>query len=155
MAIEIERKFLVNHALWEQYPKGQGTLYQQGYLLISPAKTVRIRLAGEVGFITIKGQTHGTSRLEYEYPIPGSDAAEMIGHFCAGTVCKVRHHVPYQGHTWEVDVFEGENQGLIVAEIELQHEAETFSKPPWVLQEVTDDPRYFNAYLSEYPFQTW
>lgn len=153
MGKEIERKFLVA-ASWR--PPGSGTAYEQGYLCNSKERTVRVRIEGEAAKLTVKGATKGVSRSEYEYDIPVADAEVMLRELCEQpTIRKRRHHVEHAGKTWEVDVFEGENAGLVVAELELSDEAEAFDKPPWLRAEVSDDPRYYNANLVKHPFKTW
>lgn len=153
MSQEIERKFLVQGNSWQQ--PGTGTLYRQGYLCADPSRTVRVRLAGDEGKLTIKGQSIGITRTEFEYDIPASDASELLS-LCVGDLIeKMRHVITFAGKTWEVDEFSGANSGLIIAEIELSTEDEAFAKPPWVGLEVSDDKRYFNSYLSQHPFSTW
>ena len=155
MGIEIERKFLVRKEVWAGFPKGVGNLYRQGYILTDPAKTIRVRLAGEKGTLTIKGITTGASRAEFEYSIPQQDAIELLDNFCSSTLNKIRYVVPFQDKTWEVDEFLGDNEGLVVAEIELGAEDESFDRPGWVDNEVTEDKRYYNSYIVENPFNTW
>lgn len=154
MGIEIERKFLVQGDGWRQGPERQRRL-SQGYLSRDPARTVRVRVAGEQAFLTIKGQTRGASRAEFEYPIPLSDAQALLG-LCDGPlVDKTRHLVEVAGHLWEVDEFHGDNAGLVLAEIELDSEGETFERPAWLGAEVTGDGRYVNANLAAHPFKSW
>ncbi len=155
MPVEIERKFLVDRELWNQEAPEGHTHIRQGYLLSQPGKSVRVRVAGSQGFITIKGKGQGLSRPEYEYEIPLEEAQELIDHFADHVVEKVRHYVHYRDKVWEVDQFEGENAGLMVAEIELSSEGETFEKPAWVDKEVTHDPKYLNAQLSQKPYNQW
>lgn len=155
MPIEIERKFLVDHAKWKTIQKGEGTLYEQGYMMIEQGKTIRVRLAGEQGFLTIKGKTTGLSRPEFEYEIPQTEAKELLNHFCLSKILKRRYEIEHAGHLWEVDEFLGENEGLIVAEIELKDENETFELPTWIAQEVSHDKKYTNASLSIHPYQNW
>jgi len=155
MGVEIERKFLVDHEKWQQLKKPEGTQYRQGYMLDEVKRTVRIRVAGKQGFITIKGSTLGITRKEFEYEIPVTDAIELLDGFTAGGIEKVRYKIHFEGKLWEVDEFHGDNKGLIVAEIELQHEDEQFTKPDWVTVEVSDDKRYFNSNLSKQPYKTW
>ncbi|MFA7361703.1 MAG: CYTH domain-containing protein [Candidatus Kapaibacterium sp.] len=155
MGKEIERKFLVNPKLWESAEKPAGVFYRQGYILAEPGKTVRVRIAGNAGFLTIKGAAEGISRDEFEYEIPLKDAEEMLDKLCGSEVVKKRYKVFYGGKLWEVDVFEGGNQGLILAEIELKSEDELFDVPEWIDKEVTGDLRYYNSYLSMYPFKGW
>ncbi len=153
MGVEIERKFLVDKELWR--PADAGTAFRQGYLSRERGRTVRVRRAGEKGFLTIKGEAKGLVRPEYEYEIPARDADELLT-LCAGPLIEKRRHlVEHEGHTWEVDEFLGDNAGLLVAEIELDGPDEPFARPPWVAQEVTDDPRYLNANLVDHPFRRW
>lgn len=153
MGREIERKFLVTGVAWRQ---DEGILYRQGYLSTAPERTVRVRLVGERAYLTIKGRSAGATRAEYEYEIPVADADEMLTQLCERPLIeKRRHTVEHDGHVWEVDEFAGENAGLVVAEIELEHEEQTFARPTWVGVEVTDDPRYFNANLIHHPYRVW
>ncbi|MGN1209296.1 MAG: CYTH domain-containing protein [Duodenibacillus sp.] len=154
MALEIERKFLVRNDEWRTL--GSPVVFRQGFLNTEPERTVRVRIAGERAFLTVKGITKGTTRLEYEYPIPVEDAAHMLEHLCERPLIeKTRTVIEYCGHRWEVDAFEGENAGLVVAEIELTSSDEAFEKPAWIGKEVTDDPRYYNSMLSRSPYSTW
>lgn len=155
MGIEIERKFLVQSAGWRG--RAEGKLYRQGYLTSRPDCTVRVRIAGDQGYLTIKGATTGISRAEYEYGIPLEDAAQLLDTLCQPPLIeKTRYRIPAaQGLVWEVDEFAGENQGLIVAEIELIHAEQAIELPDWIGLEVTDDPRYLNANLSKHPFSRW
>jgi CYTH domain-containing protein len=155
MALEIERKFLVDHSKWSALPKPEGKLYRQGYLNDTPAKTIRIRIAGEQGFITIKGPAVNTVRNEFEFGIPVKDAAEILTLFASAQIEKIRYRILVNRKTWEVDVFLGENEGLILAEIELNHAGEYFTLPAWVTQEVTEDSRYYNSYLASNPYKSW
>ena len=155
MAIEIERKFLVDKEKWYNSSKGMGQVYKQGYVLTYPEKTIRVRIAEDKAFLTIKGKSIGASRAEYEYAIPVKDAEELLENFCSAVISKVRYKVKYGNHTWEVDEFLGDNAGLVLAEIELEHEEEPFDKPNWVSTEVTEDRRYFNSYLSVNPYNSW
>ena len=153
MATEIERKFLIHQPPFERW--GEGVEMRQGYLARGEQATARVRIAGDQGWLTIKGQTTGISRPEFEYQIPVEDAQELLALCEGGVIEKRRWHVPHQGHVWEVDVFYGENSGLMIAEIELSGEHEVFTRPSWVVEEVSDDPRYFNGYLSRHPYQSW
>jgi len=155
MAIEIERKFLVDHEQWRLLNKPEGKHYRQGYILSDDIKTIRVRVTDEHGYITIKGKTKGISRLEYEYTIPVNEGVELLNNFAVSELEKIRYCINYDGKVWEVDVFLGDNQGLLVAEIELENEAETFMLPPWVTVEVTGDKKYYNSALSIEPFNTW
>lgn len=154
MGVEIERKFLVNGTEWKRGLSG--TAYRQGYLTSDPERTVRVRLAGELGYLTIKGASTGASRQEFEYPIPGADALELLERLCRKPlIAKIRYRVPHAGMVWDVDEFSGDNAGLVLAEIELEHEDQVVELPSWVGQEVTGDSRYYNAYLAEHPLATW
>jgi adenylate cyclase len=155
MGNEIERKFLVDHQKWRQIKKGKGTHYRQGYLINDSKCTIRVRVTDKHGYFTLKGGTRGISRKEYEYPIPVRDGIELLD-ACAGSeVTKTRYKVKSGGKLWEVDEFSGDNEGLIMAEIELEHEEEEFEKPDWLAREVSDDERYYNSNLSVYPFKKW
>lgn len=153
MGIEIERKFLVQHTDFLQGLKG--TAIAQGYLSTSPEAVVRVRVKGEYGFLTVKGKTTGASRAEFEYQVPLADAQAMLALCQNGRISKTRYRIPAGIHVWEVDVFHDDNTGLVVAEIELNDEQETFEKPHWLGQEVTDDIRYFNSQLSDNPYSRW
>ncbi len=154
MAAEIERKFLVTGELWKA--PGAGTRYRQGYLSSVKERTVRVRRVGNKGYLTVKGITAGAVRSEFEYEIPVADADALLNGLCEKPLIeKDRYRVRVGGHTWEIDEFRGENQGLVVAEVELQREDEPFEKPGWIAAEVTDDPRYFNANLGKHPYATW
>jgi len=153
MAIEIERKYLVKSGEWRE--SAIPVQYAQGYLVADEVRTVRVRIAGNSGFLTIKGKSEGMSRKEFEYEIPLPDARELLLLSKIPIVEKKRHRIEWKGKTWEVDVFEGRNEGLILAEIELKSEDERFSVPPWIGEEVTGDLRYFNSYLSQNPYQEW
>ncbi|MFA6087000.1 CYTH domain-containing protein [Mucilaginibacter sp.] len=155
MGIEIERKFLVDHEKWQQLIKPQGKAYKQGYLLNDEKRTVRVRVADDVAYITLKGSTTGISRSEFEYTIPVNEGEEILKNMATSFIEKMRYNIDYAGNVWEVDVFTGDNQGLIVAEIELKHENQEFEKPEWVKNEVSDDHRYLNACLSVNPFKNW
>lgn len=153
MAFEIERKFLVDTTKW--FPTDKGTKLVQAYLGLDPSPTVRIRIAGDHAFLTIKGRSKTISRLEFEYEVPFEDALELLKLSISGTVEKTRYEVWHEGFLWEVDVFLGKNKGLIMAEIELKFENQEFHRPDWILKEVSGDERYYNSYLSEHPFQEW
>jgi CYTH domain-containing protein len=154
MGQEIERKFLVQGDAWRAL--GSGTRYRQGYLSTVKERTVRVRTIDDQGFLTIKGVTVGARRAEYEYPIPVQDANELLDELCERPLIeKTRYKIQHAGLTWEVDEFAGENQGLIVAEVELSDEAQALQLPDWVGAEVTADPRYYNANLIAHPYTTW
>ena len=152
MAIEIERKFLVTGNDWQS---ANPTHYCQGYLSRDKHRTVRVRIAGEAGALTIKGSTTGASRAEFEYSIPLSDAKSLLQMCDEPLVEKNRRVVDYAGMTWEVDEFLGDNTGLVIAEVELDSEDQEIELPSWVGSEVTDDPRYYNSNLSVTPFNSW
>lgn len=155
MATETERKFLVKGdfrlAATEQFK------IKQGYISASSGRTVRIRIRDDKGFLTIKGPSTqgGLSRYEFEQEILLKDAEELFRICLPGTIEKIRYHVPFEEHLWEVDLFEGENEGLVLAEIELSSEDERFEKPEWLGQEVTGDVRFYNSMLSQNPFKLW
>jgi len=154
MAKEIERKFLVDPA--QLPPLENPHIIRQGYIPTQGTATVRVRISNEEAFLTLKGRATGISRSEFEYPIPVADAEKMLSELCARPLIeKKRYLVPYRGHTWELDIFEGENAGLIVAEIELSDENEVFEKPRWITEEISFDPRYRNANLITHPFSKW
>ncbi len=155
MAIEIEYKFLVNRDKWKTIIPEKSTEIRQAYLSTEPAKNIRVRTKGKFGYITIKGLSDGPSRVEYEYEIPYSDALELISNFCNSIIEKTRHLVTYKGKTWEVDVFHGSNENLIIAEIELSSIDEPFEIPEWLDKDVTNDSRYTNSSLSINPYNTW
>lgn len=152
MATEIERKFLVRGDAWRT---ANGVLLVQGYLNRDKARTVRVRIAGDQAFLTIKGLTQGATRAEFEYPIPVADAHQLLALSDGPVLAKVRHTFVHGGHTWEVDVFQGANEGLVVAEIELTREDEPFARPDWLGNEVTHDSRFYNANLIAHPWSTW
>lgn len=154
MGEEIERKFLVSGEPWRE--TAEGTRYRQGFLSTEPERTVRVRVAGPRGTITVKGKNIGARRAEFEYEIPVADAERMLDTLCKRPLIeKVRYTLAIGPHTWEIDVFEGDNAALVVAEIELSREDEAFERPDWVGNEVTDDPRYFNSNLVANPYRTW
>jgi len=154
MGIEIERKFLVDTD--KLPPLTNGYAIKQGYIKTPDDTTLRVRIRDKDAFLTIKGKSVGASRLEFEYPIPLQDANDMLDNLCQTSVIeKTRHLIDHEGHTWEVDVFEGDNKGLVVAEIELESEDEPFALPSWATKEVTDDIRYFNSNLVENPYSKW
>lgn len=154
MGKEIERKFLLKDSGWRGL--AAGTLYRQGYLSTVIDRVVRVRTIGDHAYLTVKGISTSITRMEFEYEIPLADANDMLDHLCEKPLIeKTRYAIPYQGHIWEVDEFHGENAGLIVAEVELEDESQEFRLPPWVGEEVSDDPRYYNANLVERPYTTW
>jgi adenylate cyclase len=154
MGIEIERKFLVDESKWKR--GDEGTRIVQAYLCSAKERTVRVRLIGDEARLTIKGEAVGISRAEYEYPIPSGDAREMLETLCERPfIHKTRHLVPFAGRTWEIDVFHGENEGLIVAEIELDEADAKVELPPWAAKEVSGDHRYSNSSLAKRPWPSW
>ena len=153
MAIEIERKFLVKKNSWTG--PNAATLYIQGYLSSSPETTVRIRIAGKIGFITIKGKTTGFSREEFEYEIPVEDAEILLKKCKNAPIKKIRYKVLLNGTLWEIDEFLEENSGLLMAEVELPDEKASFFRPDWLGKEVTEDKRYHNSHIAQHPFKTW
>ena len=151
---EIEKKFLVTSPTWRRHVTGQ--VYRQGYLSIDRKRTVRIRVVGKRGILTIKGERIGDTAPEFEYPIPAADARTLLDTLCLRPLIeKTRYTINHKGHTWEVDEFHGDNEGLIVAEIELNREGERFERPEWIGKEVTKDFRYTNANLVERPYTKW
>jgi len=154
MATEIERKYLVKSTDWKALAKG--TVYRQGYLSTVKERTVRVRTIDDNGYLTVKGITVGATRVEYEYEIPAADANSMLDDLCERPIIeKKRYVIDYEGLTWEVDEFNGENQGLIVAEVELTDENQAIALPGWIGEEVTGDPRYFNSNLIKHPYSKW
>lgn len=154
MGMEIERKFLVKHDSWRREAAAERV--RQGYLCSFADRAVRARISGDCAFLTIKGAKSGVSRFEYEYRIPVEDAAEMLESLCERPLIeKVRHHVTVNGREWVIDVFEGENAGLVVAEVELEDETQAIELPDWVGEEVTDDPRFYNVNLARHPYRLW
>ncbi len=154
--VEIERKFLVTSNAFKSNALRENHI-AQGYLSSTPERTVRVRIKGEKGFITIKGKTNeaGMSRFEWEKEIPVAEAKELLLLCEKGVIEKIRYEIQVGLHLFEVDEFYGENEGLIMAEVELQSEAEVFEKPIWLGEEVTQDHRYYNSYLSQRPFKSW
>lgn len=155
MTKEIERKFVVTGEAW-RVSAANGMPYRQGYLTTGTAVTVRVRVAGERGYLTIKGLHAGLSRAEFEYEIPLTDAEQMLTHLCSTPpVEKVRYRVEHAGLIWEVDEFTGANAPLVLAEVELDSETQPVTLPDWVGQEVSTDRHYTNAYLAQQPYSTW
>ena len=154
MAKEIERKFLVTGDSWQG--AGAGVLCRQGYLCRGPEVAVRVRIMGKTGTIAVKAASTVLTRDEFEYEIPLADAEYLIDSLCLGkTIEKTRHYVEFEGMTWEVDEFRGENEGLVVAEVELESESQSVALPPWVGLEVSLDPRYLNSELCVKPYCDW
>lgn len=154
MSKEIERKFLVTGNAYREGATRSN--YRQGYIVTDPNRVIRVRTDGLKGYLTIKGPSQGASRTEYEYEIPLSDAEDMLERLCEKPLIeKTRYTLVHDGMIWEVDEFYGDNQGLCIAEIELEREDQPFTLPPWVGREVTADPRYYNAYLVKNPYKIW
>jgi adenylate cyclase len=155
MPLEIERKFLVTADAWRAAAHKRVAM-RHGYLtqLGAPA-SVRVRVEGDVGKLNVKQAVVGTTRAEYEYTIPADEADEMIRTLCRGLILKTRHYVNHAGHLWEVDEFEGDNSGLVVAEIELSSADEAFARPDWLGAEITSEQRYYNNALASHPFNRW
>ncbi len=152
--IEIERKFLVNNnSFLDDFSRSNRIV--QGYLSSQPERTVRVRIKGENGYLTIKGKSEGFSRYEWEKEIAIEDAEKLLQICEPGVIDKIRYDIIVGTHVFEVDMFYGENEGLVLAEIELQAEDEAFEKPNWLGQEVTEDIRYYNSYLSKNPYKNW
>jgi adenylate cyclase len=155
MKLEIERKFLVTDDAWRRDAIACAEL-RQGYLANTATSSVRVRVAGTEGWLSVKAMRAGRSRQEFEYAIPLTDALALLGGFTEGApVEKIRHRVPVGGHEFEVDEFQGANRGLVVAEVELEHAEEEFLRPRWLGDEVTDDARYYNFRLAGEPFCDW
>ena len=154
MISEIERKFLLANDSWRGL--AQGITLCQGYLSTDKHCAVRVRIAGNKAWIGIKGETHGATRLEFEYPVPLEEARLMLERLAKRPLIeKTRYTIPFAGLIWEVDEFHGDNQDLIIAEVELEDEAQSFARPDWIGREVTGDPRYYNANLVANPFKEW
>lgn len=154
MPKEIERKFLLKNEDWRSLPKTAIPI-KQGYLNSEKERTVRVRIKGEKGFLTVKGKTVNASRLEFEYEIPQSDALQLLKLCESPIIEKIRYEVPLNGNVWEIDEFDGINKGLIMAEVELESENQSFIKPNWIGEEVTSDIRYYNSNLISHPFSKW
>lgn len=154
MGVEIERKFLVEGDSWKA-SADEGLVCRQGYLHATEDKTIRVRVIGAKAYLTIKGATTGITRSEFEYEIPVVDANEMLALCGDAVVEKKRYFITHGGMVWELDIFSGANEGLILAEIELESEDQPFDLPDWVGKEVSNDPRYYNAYLAQSPFFEW
>lgn len=155
MALEIERKYLVKNDSWRDLVESQAHI-MQGYLANNDNAVVRVRVKGDAAYITVKGAAEGISRSEYEYRIPVEDGTAMLRDLAVLPVIdKVRHNVRSGGHLWELDIFAGENQGLVMAEVELQADDEVFEMPEWAGEEVSEDPRYYNVNLALHPYKSW
>lgn len=153
MATESERKFLVMGDMWQD--GSEGVKMSQGYLSQDPDRTVRVRIAGEQAWLTVKGRSEGITRVEFEYEVPPVEARELLELCLPSVIDKTRYRVPHAGHVWEVDVFHGENAGLVVAEVELADESHFPDLPPWAGAEVSTETRYFNSCLARVPFSKW
>jgi len=155
MGIEIERKFTLKNSNWRQQVQ-RSERYVQGYLAGNARSSVRVRIAGNKANLNIKSATLGVFRHEYEYEIPLADAEEMLTTLCETPIIdKVRHFIEFENKTWEIDEFNGENKGLIIAEVELNKENEVITLPDWVDEEVSHDPKYYNVSLVKNPFCNW
>ena len=155
MAIEIERKFRLRNDSWRAEVR-ESTLLRQGYLANTGRASVRVRIAGAQGWLSVKAMSACIARAEFEYPIPVAEAEEMLGHLCEGpSIEKWRHLVVHDGSGWEIDEFLGENAGLVVAELELTAEDQRFSRPAWLGPEVSSEERYYNFRLAQHPYRLW
>lgn len=155
MATEIERKFLVRDDSWRSSSSRRLEIVQ-GYLANTDRGSIRIRVSGDEANLNIKSMTLGVTRKEYDYSIPAGDAREMLEELCLKPLIeKTRYYVEYNGHIWEIDEFHGGNNGLVVAELEVENEDEAFDPPPWLGAEVSNDPRYYNVCLVEHPYSSW
>jgi adenylate cyclase len=156
MGIEIERKFLVKNDTWRKLARDKGLPIRQGYLTVAQRATVRVRRIGDEARLTIKGKVSGLRRSEFEYPLPVTDADQMLDQLCRKPIIdKVRYKIPAGGLVWEIDDFFGENAGLVVAEIELKSETDEFETPAWLGREVTGMKRFYNSSLTQHPYSTW
>lgn len=155
MALEIERKYLVDPLKWKEIPKPEGLVFRQGYISVDPVKVIRVRITDKECFLTIKGALDHISRSEYDYEIPRKDAEELFENFTVSRIEKVRYKIRYKDKLWELDEFSGENKGLLIAEIELTKEDDVFEIPNWVSTEVTHDERYYNVNLAQNPYSKW
>lgn len=159
MGIEIERKYRVHNDGWRYNQDGseiKGIHFRQGYLSSNKTATVRVRVEGDVAKLTVKGRTQGITRVEYEYEIPTCDASEMLNHLCVSPLIEKTRYRRQEGELlWEVDVFHGDNDGLIVAEVELETDQQTFTLPEWIAEEVSGDVRYYNENLAKMPYKNW
>ncbi len=153
MGVEIERKFLVDTGRLGSLTGGEEM--RQGYIATAGLTAVRVRVAADRGWLTLKGEPRGVVRSEFEYEIPVEDARRILAEFCGVVIAKTRYQRDYVDHTWEIDVFEGDNAGLVLAEVELESDTETPALPDWVTEEVTGDPRYYNVSLAVHPFREW
>ena len=154
MAREIERKFLVNRAMWRGDP-GRAVRFRQGYLSTDPARVVRVRIEGDRAFLAVKGKTRGIERAEFEYPVPIADAEQLLRLCVQPIIEKTRTSTLFDRRTWVVDEFAGDNAGLLLAEVEMASPNELVMLPPWIDREVSNDPRYFNSNLARVPYRRW
>ncbi len=155
MAEEIERKFLVRSDAWRSNVQ-RSAYFRQGYMAVNDRCAVRVRLQDDHAWLTIKNATLDVRRQEYEYPVPVADAREMLDTLCAGrSLGKTRYFVEHDGNLWEIDVFDGDNDGLVLAELELSDVDQSFTRPDWLGEEVSGDARYVNAALAERPYKSW
>lgn len=155
MGQEIERKYLVDKNKWQKLDKPSGQLYRQGYLLTDPNKTIRVRQTTNKGYLTIKELSIGATRPEYEYEIPFDEAKELLDQFSVSELSKIRYKISFDSKIWEVDEFLEDNNGLIIAEIELNSEEENFNIPDWLEKEVTCEEKYYNSNLTIKPYKNW
>ncbi len=154
MAKEIERKFLIDLKLIGDLPDGK--LISQGFIGTNDQTVVRARIKGDEAFLTLKGEVTGFTCSEFEYQIPVDDATKIINELCSGGVVdKTRYEIIHENHTWEIDIFHGQNEGLVVAEVEVQSESESVSLPKWIVKEVTGESKYFNVSLLSNPYSQW
>ncbi|MGH6636319.1 MAG: CYTH domain-containing protein [Gammaproteobacteria bacterium] len=154
MGQEIERKFLVQNDRWRLFG-AVGVRYVQGYLANNQRCSIRVRVAGENAWLNIKSADLGVSRIEFDYSVPAAEATEILALCERPLIEKNRYRVLHAGREWEIDVFEGDNQGLVIAELELTAVDEGFEKPDWVGKDVSDDPRYYNVRLVKHPYKDW
>ena len=154
MALEIERKYLVDLEKLGTLPTGNRI--KQGYLSTNKEAVVRVRVKNDKAYLTIKGSNVGVTRLEFEYEIPLDEANEMLEKLCQKPIIdKTRYLIEYENHTWELDIFYGDNEGLVVAEVELSSEDENINLPIWIKEEVSHDERYYNSNLMKHPYKDW
>lgn len=152
--LEIERRFLLKNNTWRNHASTPQTL-QQGYLSVAKERTIRVRIIGEHAWLTLKGYISDTTRSEFEYEIPLTDAQTILATLCPSKIEKHRYLVQYQGYTFEIDEFFGDNAPLILAELELPSEDTDYPRPDWLGEEITSDGRFTNSYLSKHPYSTW
>jgi len=153
--LEIERKFLVRKEIWDGVEKAESKQIKQGYLSRDEEAVIRVRIANDIGLLAIKGRRENISRMEFEYTIPLEEARALHSLVAANLIEKTRYKINHHGKSWDVDIFHGLNEGLYMAEIELESTEEEFDLPEWAGKEVSHDPRYYNSYLSAHPFTSW